>query len=113
MSEDIGLTAAAFGLGAGLFFLTYFIFEIPSNLMLSRFGARRWIARIMLTWGIMSGAMAFVSEEYGFYTLRLLLGAAEAGFFPGITYFLTLWFPAQYRARVMGAFLCAAQFRCP
>ncbi|WP_416465251.1 MFS transporter [Pseudomonas sp. LFS044] len=108
MSEDIGLTAAAFGLGAGLFFLTYFIFEIPSNLMLSRFGARRWIARIMLTWGIMSGAMAFVSEEYGFYTLRLLLGAAEAGFFPGITYFLTLWFPAQYRARVMGAFLCAA-----
>lgn len=108
MGEDIGLSAAAFGVGAGLFFVTYFLFEIPSNLMLSRFGARRWIARIMLTWGVMSGAMAFVTDEHGFYTLRLLLGAAEAGFFPGITYFVTLWFPAHYRARVMGAFLCAA-----
>lgn len=102
MSQDIGLTAAAFGLGAGLFFLTYFLFEIPSNLMLARYGARRWIARILFTWGLMSGAMAFVSTDTEFYALRLLLGAAEAGFFPGITYFVTLWFPARYRARVMG-----------
>lgn len=108
MSKDIGLTAAAFGLGAGLFFLTYFLFEIPSNLMLARYGARRWIARILFTWGLMSGAMAFVTTDTEFYALRLLLGAAEAGFFPGITYFVTLWFPARYRARVMGTFLCAA-----
>jgi MFS family permease len=108
MSRDIGLTASAFGLGAGLFFLTYFLLEVPSNLMLARYGARRWIARIMFTWGAMSGAMAFVTNETGFYTLRLLLGAAEAGFFPGITYFVTLWFPAAYRARIMAFFLCAA-----
>jgi MFS family permease len=108
MSHDIGLTASAFGFGAGLFFLTYFFLEVPSNLLLARYGARRWIARIMLTWGAMSGAMAFVTNETGFYTLRLLLGAAEAGFFPGITYFVTLWFPAAYRARIMAFFLCAA-----
>ncbi|CAD6516259.1 MFS transporter [Paraburkholderia metrosideri] len=108
MSHDIGLTASAFGFGAGLFFLTYFLLEVPSNLLLARYGARRWIARIMLTWGAMSGAMAFVTNETGFYTLRLLLGAAEAGFFPGITYFVTLWFPAAYRARIMAFFLCAA-----
>lgn len=108
MSDEIGLTAYAYGVGAGLFFLTYFIFEVPSNLMLARYGARRWICRIMITWGIVSGSMAFVTSESGFYTLRLLLGAAEAGFFPGITYFITLWFPARYRARIMGAFLCAA-----
>ena len=108
MSYDIGLTASAFGFGAGLFFLTYFFLEVPSNLLLARYGARRWIARIMFTWGAMSGAMAFVTNETGFYTLRLLLGAAEAGFFPGITYFVTLWFPAAYRARIMAFFLCAA-----
>ncbi|ALL71314.1 Nitrate/nitrite transporter (plasmid) [Paraburkholderia caribensis MBA4] len=108
MSHDIGLTASAFGFGAGLFFLTYFLLEVPSNLLLARYGARRWIARIMFTWGAMSGAMAFVTNETGFYTLRLLLGAAEAGFFPGITYFVTLWFPAAYRARIMAFFLCAA-----
>ncbi|AXF06191.1 MFS transporter [Paraburkholderia hospita] len=108
MSHDIGLTASAFGFGAGLFFLTYFFLEVPSNLLLARYGARRWIARIMFTWGAMSGAMAFVTNETGFYTLRLLLGAAEAGFFPGITYFVTLWFPAAYRARIMAFFLCAA-----
>ena len=108
MSSDIGLTASTFGFGAGLFFLTYFLLEVPSNLLLARYGARRWIARIMFTWGAMSGAMAFVTNETGFYTLRLLLGAAEAGFFPGITYFVTLWFPAAYRARIMAFFLCAA-----
>jgi MFS family permease len=108
MSHDIGLAASAFGFGAGLFFLTYFLLEVPSNLLLARYGARRWIARIMFTWGAMSGAMAFVTNETNFYTLRLLLGAAEAGFFPGITYFVTLWFPAAYRARIMAFFLCAA-----
>lgn len=108
MSHDIGLTASTFGFGAGLFFLTYFLLEVPSNLLLARYGARRWIARIMFTWGVMSGAMAFVTNETGFYTLRLFLGAAEAGFFPGITYFVTLWFPAAYRARMMAFFLCAA-----
>jgi len=108
MNKDLGLTAAAFGFGSGLFFLTYFALEVPSNLLLARFGARRWIARIMFTWGLMSGGMAFVTNETSFYTLRLLLGAAEAGFFPGIAFFLTLWFPAAYRARVMGYFLAAA-----
>ncbi|MFP3554869.1 MFS transporter [Paraburkholderia sp. SIMBA_049] len=108
MNKDLGLTASAYGLGAGLFFLSYFVLEVPSNLLLARYGARRWIARIMFTWGLMSGAMAFVTTESGFYILRLLLGAAEAGFFPGITYFVTLWFPAAYRARVMAVLLCAA-----
>jgi len=107
MNKDIGLSATAFGLGAGIFFLSYFLFEVPSNLLLVRFGARRWIARIMFTWGILSGAMAFVTGETGFYVVRLLLGAAEAGFFPGIIYYLTLWFPACYRARIVGYFMAA------
>jgi MFS transporter, ACS family, tartrate transporter len=105
---DIGLTASASGFGAGLFFLTYFLLEVPSNLLLARYGARRWIARILFTWGATSGAMAFVTNETGFYTQGLLLGAAEAGFFPGITYFVTLWFPAADRARITAFFLCAA-----
>ncbi|ARP87869.1 MFS transporter [Bordetella genomosp. 9] len=116
MNKDLGFSAAVYGLGAGIFFLTYFIFELPSNLMLHRFGARRWIARILFTWGVLSGAMGFIpqlsamtglSYEAVFYTLRLLLGAAEAGFFPGIIYYLTLWFPAAYRARVIGYFMTA------
>jgi MFS transporter, ACS family, tartrate transporter len=107
MNKDIGLTASAFGLGAGIFFFTYFIFEVPSNLALDRFGARKWIARIMLSWGIISGAMAFISGESSFYIVRLLLGAAEAGFFPGIIFYLTLWFPATYRARIIGYFMAA------
>ena len=108
MSRDIGLTASASGFGAGLFFLTYFLLEVPSNLLLARYGARRWIARILFTWGATSGAMAFVTNETGFYTQGRLLGAAEAGFFPGITYFVTLWFPAADRARITAFFLCAA-----
>ena len=108
MNKDIGLSASAFGFGAGLFFLTYFAFEVPSNLLLVRFGARRWIARIMLTWGLVSGAMAFITGPTSFYIVRLLLGLAEAGFFPGVAFFLTLWFPAAYRARVMGYLLVAA-----
>lgn len=116
MNRDLGFSSAVYGLGAGIFFLTYFIFELPSNLMLHRFGARRWIARIMLTWGLLSGAMGFIPQiatltglanETVFYTLRVLLGAAEAGFFPGVIFFLTLWFPNVYRARVIGYFMTA------
>src|SRR5919199_604753 len=93
MNKDLGISATAFGLGAGVFFFTYFLFEVPSNLFLERFGARKWIARIMLSWGLLSGAMAFVAGETSFYVVRLLLGAAEAGFFPGVIFYLTLWFP--------------------
>jgi len=116
MNQDLGLSQTAFGLGAGIFFIAYFIFEVPSNLLLERFGARKWIARIMLSWGILSGAMAFIpaiahttglGNENTFYLLRVLLGAAEAGFFPGIIFCLTLWFPAQYRARIVGYFMAA------
>ncbi|AFJ48172.1 MFS transporter [Shimwellia blattae] len=105
MSVDIGLSATAFGLGAGLFFLTYAVLEIPSNLFLTRVGARRWIARIMITWGIISCAMAFVTGPTSFYVMRLLLGAAEAGLYPGIIYYLTLWFGREERARATGLFL--------
>jgi len=107
MNKDLGLSASAYGLGAGVFFLAYAVFEVPSNLLLARFGARRWIARIMVTWGIMSGAMAFIGNETWFYAVRFLLGAAEAGFFPGMIFYLTLWFPAAYRARVIGYFMAA------
>jgi ACS family tartrate transporter-like MFS transporter len=107
MNQDLGLSATAYGLGAGIFFFSYFIFEVPSNLALERFGARRWIARIMVSWGLVSGAMVFVTGETSFYVVRLLLGAAEAGFFPGIIFYLTLWFPAVYRARIIGWFMVA------
>ncbi len=107
MNRDIGLSSAAFGLGAGLFFLSYSLFEIPSNLFLARVGARRWIARIMFTWGLVSGAMALVTDARSFYVLRLVLGVAEAGFFPGIIYYLTLWFPSSHRARITGYFMAA------
>ena len=107
MNKDLGISATAYGLGAGIFFFTYFLFEVPSNLFLERFGARKWIARIMFTWGILSGAMAFIGGETGFYVVRMLLGAAEAGFFPGIIFYLTLWFPAAYRARIVGYFMAA------
>jgi ACS family tartrate transporter-like MFS transporter len=107
MSKDIGLTAAAFGGAAGIFFIAYFFFEVPSNLALDRFGARLWIARIMLTWGIVAGAQAFVVGEFSLNVIRLLLGAAEAGFFPGVIFFITLWFPAAYRARIIGWFMFA------
>ena len=107
MSKDLGLTAAAFGGASGIFFIAYFFFEVPSNLALDRFGARLWIARIMLTWGIVAGAQAFVVNELSLNIVRLLLGVAEAGFFPGIIFFLTLWFPAAYRARIVGWFMFA------
>src|SRR5918912_1619823 len=107
MNKDLGISATAYGLGSGIFFLTYFLFEVPSNLFLERFGARKWIARIMLSWGLLSGATAFIQGETSFYIIRMLLGAAEAGFFPGIIFYLTLWFPAAYRARIVGYFMAA------
>src|SRR3979411_849066 len=116
MNQDLGLSQTAFGFGAGIFFIAYFIFEVPSNLLLERFGARKWIARIMLSWGLVSGLMAFIpsigratglGNEYSFYLVRVVLGVAEAGFFPGIIFYLTLWFPAVYRARVISLFMLA------
>ena len=107
MNKDIGLSAAAFGLGGGLFYITYVIFEVPSNLAMQKVGARLWIARIMISWGLVSGAMAFVVGPYSFYAVRLLLGAAEAGFFPGVILYLTYWFPAEYRARIVAVFMVA------
>ena len=107
MNRDLSLSQTAYGLGAGIFFFTYFLFEVPSNLFLAKFGARKWIARIMVTWGVLSGAMAFIQGEWSFYIVRCLLGAAEAGFFPGIIFYLTLWFPAAYRARILGYFMAA------
>jgi ACS family tartrate transporter-like MFS transporter len=107
MNKDLGLSASAFGLGAGIFFLAYFLFEVPSNLFLERVGARKWIARIMFSWGVISGATAFIRGEASFYVVRVLLGIAEAGFFPGIIFYLTLWFPAVYRARIIGYFMAA------
>lgn len=116
MNDALGLSSVAYGFGAGIFFFSYFVFEVPSNLALERFGARKWIARIMLSWGVLSGAMAFIpwigrhtglGNEYSFYLVRILLGAAEAGFFPGIIFYLTLWFPAVYRARIVGYFMAA------
>jgi ACS family tartrate transporter-like MFS transporter len=107
MSHDIGLTPRALGLGFGIFAVGYVICEIPSNLMLHRFGARLWIARIMITWGIVSAGTALVSGAPGFFVARFLLGVAEAGFVPGICYYLTLWFPSVWRAKAMVAFLVA------
>jgi D-galactonate transporter len=107
MNTDLGLSASAFGFGAGIFFLAYFLFEVPSNLFLERVGARKWIARIMFSWGVLSGSMAFIVGVKSFYAVRVLLGAAEAGFFPGIIFYLTLWFPAVYRARIIGYFMAA------
>jgi MFS family permease len=107
MNKDLGLTGAAYGLGAGIFFLTYCLCEIPSNLLLHRFGASQWIARIMFTWGVCAVAMAFVRGSWSFYGVRLLLGAAEAGFYPGVLYFITLWFPKAHRGRINGLFLAS------
>jgi MFS transporter, ACS family, tartrate transporter len=105
MKEQLGLTASQFGFAAGIFFLGYSVFEIPSNLLLYKVGARRWLARIMVSWGLVSAATAFVVGPNSFYALRLLLGIMEAGFFPGVTFFLAAWFPAQYRTRMLAWFL--------
>jgi ACS family tartrate transporter-like MFS transporter len=107
MNQDVGLSAAAYGLGAGIFFVGYFLFEVPSNLILEKVGARRWIARIMVTWGLLSAAMAFVDRPMAFYVVRFLLGVAEAGFFPGMILYLTYWFPWAQRGRIVAMFMLA------
>ena len=107
MNTAIGIDDATYALGAGIFFIGYFLFEVPSNLILERVGARRWIARIMVTWGLISAATAFVTGPASFMTMRFLLGVAEAGFFPGILLYLTYWFPASERAKVVGLFMVA------
>ncbi|GJD66898.1 Putative tartrate transporter [Methylobacterium frigidaeris] len=104
MNHDLGLTPAMFGFAASLFFVSYFLVEVPSNLALQRIGARRWIARIMITWGLITMAMALVTGPYSLYAMRFILGAAEAGFFPGAILYLTYWLPSRYRARVLATF---------
>ena len=107
MNKDLGFSAFTYGLGAGIFFLGYVMFEVPSNLVLERVGARRWIARIMFTWGILSAACAFIAGPTSFFILRFLLGVAEAGFFPGIVLYFTYWFPDRYRGRIIAALFLA------
>ncbi len=107
MNRDLHFSASSYGLGAGLFFLSYAACEIPSNLLLVHFGARRWIARIMFTWGLLASGMMFVRTPSEFYIMRFLLGMAEAGFFPGVVFFLSQWFPANMRARTVSRFYIA------
>lgn len=108
MNADLGFSQTVYGFGASAFFLSYALFEVPSNLLLQRFGARRWIARIMFTWGLVSIAMIFINAAWNFYLLRFLLGAAEAGFFPGVVHYLSGWLPARHRARAISRFYIAA-----
>ncbi|WOL25937.1 MFS transporter [Pseudomonas fragi] len=107
MLDDLKFSEAVYGLGAGVFFVGYLMFEIPSNIALHRFGARRWIARIMMTWGLLSAAMMFVETPMSFYLLRFLIGIAEAGFFPGIIFYLTTWFPSHRRGVMISLFIAA------
>src|SRR6202008_764264 len=107
MNPDLGFSQTEFGLGAAILFLGYTVFEIPSNLALYRFGARRWIARVMITWGLVSLATAWVYDVNSYYVARFALGVAEAGFFPGVAYYFAAWFPTQYRARMLAWFLLA------
>ncbi|MEO8037330.1 MAG: MFS transporter [Betaproteobacteria bacterium] len=107
MSGDLGFSDTVYSFGAGIFFIGYFIFEVPSNVILEKVGAKIWIARIMITWGIISGAFMFVNSEFWFYTLRFLLGVAEAGFFPGIILYLTYWFPGKRRTKAVALFMTA------
>jgi MFS family permease len=107
MLQALSLSDAAFGIGAGIFFAGYFLFEVPSNLLLKKFGARTWITRIMVSWGILSSAMMFVKSAWAFYAVRFLLGVAEAGFFPGIIYYLTLWYPSKLRSTRTAWFVSA------
>lgn len=104
MNQALHFSASMYGLGAGLFFIGYAIFEVPSNLLLVRFGARRWLARIMFTWGLLAMAMILVRTPLQFYVMRFTLGVAEAGFFPGVIFYLTQWFPAEQRARSISRF---------
>ena len=107
MNKDLGFGPETYGFGAGIFFAGYLLFEVPSNLALQYFGARIWIARIMISWGLVAMGMSFVSGPYGFHAMRFLLGVAEAGFFPGIILYLTYWFPARERARIVSLFMAA------
>ena len=107
MSGDLHFTESIYGFGAGIFYVGYLLFEVPSNLILARVGASRWIARIMISWGVIASAMMFVQGRSSFYALRFLLGLAEAGFFPGMLLYLTYWFPPQYRARTVAMFFTA------
>jgi ACS family tartrate transporter-like MFS transporter len=110
MNADLGFSATVYGLGAGVFFIGYFVFEVPSNLIMERLGARLWIARIMISWGFISAAMMFTKGPVGFYSLRFFLGVAEAGFFPGMILYLTYWFPGNERARAVALFMTANAF---
>ncbi|MBM9487862.1 MFS transporter [Pseudomonas sp. ICBG1301] len=110
LQADLGLSNTAYGLGAGLFVVGYVLFEVPSNMMLYKVGARRWIARIMLSWGLATAAMVFVTAEWQFYVLRFLIGAMEAGFAPGVLYYLTLWFPQDFRGRITSMLFLASAF---
>jgi ACS family tartrate transporter-like MFS transporter len=110
MNKDLGLSATAYGFGAGAFFWTYVLFQFPANLLLARIGARVWISIIMAAWGICSACTALITGETGFVAVRFLLGIAEAGFFPGVAYFMTCWFPASFRGRMMGIFYAAGAF---
>jgi len=105
MNDDLKFSATIYGLGGGLFFLGYALFEVPSSLMLTRFRAPQWIARIMITWGLLAAGMMFVRTPLHFYVMRFLLGVAEAGFFPGMILYLTYWFPAAERARALALFI--------
>lgn len=108
MNEALGFSGSVYGFGAGIFFIAYFLFEVPSNLALSRVGARVWLARIAIVWGLVAMAMMFISAPRSFYAMRFLLGAAEAGFFPGVIYYFTFWFPADERARAVAQFSMAS-----
>jgi MFS family permease len=107
MLDDLGFSETVYGLGAGMFFIGYFIFEVPSNLILHRVGARLWIGRIMVSWGIVSALFMFTTTPAVFYLLRFLLGVAEAGFFPGIILYLTYWYPSEWRVRMIALFMTA------
>jgi MFS family permease len=107
MNKDLGLSSYVFGLGAGAFFWGYFLLEVPSNLILERVGARRWIARVMVSWGLVSGAFAFINGPTSFFILRFLLGVAEAGFFPGMILYFTYWFPPSRGSRIVAGFVAA------
>lgn len=107
MNKALGFSSAVYGFGGGIFFLGYFIFEVPSNILLSKVGARVWIARILITWGLIAACTAFIVGPFTFYSIRFALGVAEAGFFPGIILYLTSWFPSFYRSRIVGIFMAA------
>jgi len=107
MEIDLGFSQTVYGLGAGMFFIGYFFFEVPSNMIMYRVGARLWIARIMITWGLLSALFVFVKTPFWFYTLRFLLGAAEAGFYPGAILYLTYWYPDRRRAAIVATFMAA------